>query len=130
MNKLSSHLQAKFKGTKITNTIKTFSSENGIQVIYEVLTDSVIERNNEQKNLQQTTIIESVFVMLVVPDEDQQRIKTNVFEPTVATLKQVTNHKQGMAADTFLKNVVKNESILRSYLSDCLDGIDQASYTL
>lgn len=93
MNKLSSHLQAKFKSNKPTNTIKNFSSENGIQVIYEVLTDSVIERANEQKVMQQSTIIESVFVMLVVPDEDQQRIRATIFEPTVATLKQLTSHK-------------------------------------
>lgn len=68
--------------------------------------------------------MDTVFVMLCLPDLDVAKAQIELFDPTVQTLKQLIGFKPGMAPESLLKNIVGKLPALESYLSDCLDGTD------
>jgi hypothetical protein len=65
---------------------KTFCTENGIHVIYEVLCVIQVEKQKSQGDQGQKSfedLLDCVFVMLCLPDVDSSKIQNVSFQPII-----------------------------------------------
>ena len=71
-------------GNRATTDASYCSIENGIVAFYETLCEIPNAPNHQ---------IDSVFVMLCLPDVDVNKVLVELFDPIVQTVKVLLNHK-------------------------------------
>jgi hypothetical protein len=54
-------------------------------------------------------LIDSVFIMLCLPDTDVHNMMSFVFEPALTQFKQMISHKINITPENLLKNVQKSQ---------------------
>lgn len=110
--------------------LKSFNTENGIIVLYEVLSEIIIHDNKKSdisnSDVNTHTIIDTIFIVLCMPDTDYHKISTLIFEPTLTQIKQAINYKPSITPENILKNVQKCQPQLEVMLSENLDGIPRS----
>ena len=87
MSKLNSKIKSGFQSSRSSVSgsqgPRFFSSENGLLVVYEILTE--IPMSKESENV----LIDTIFIMVCLPDSDTHKMVCFVFEPICSELKQL-----------------------------------------
>ena len=75
--------------------------ENGLQVYYEVLAENYYQSTGPNP----VSAIDTIFIMICLPDSPQEKMFNNHFEPCLFNLKQISNHKEKITPETYYKNL-------------------------
>ena len=72
-------------------------------------------------------MIDSVLIMLCLPDSNPLKVVSLMFEPISHQVKQLICHKVNIQPEPLIKNILKCLPQLETLLSEYLDGIPKSS---